>query len=123
MNEIEQRLRKLKPKVHREIREAILAENCAETPPKKRASSGWSRFVLTCSCSFLLGLGTMYAILAPMASSETESKPQPQQQTEEKPSRFSNDTIAMKQKEIPTTSIRSGKEYAYYTLLKKYQSQ
>ena len=88
MNEIEQRLRKLKPKVHREIREAILAENCAETPPKKRASSGWSRFVLTCSCSFLLGLGTMYVILAPMASSETESPPQPQQQTEEKPSRF-----------------------------------
>lgn len=120
MNDIENRLRKLKPKVSRDIRSDILAEiPSIVVPPKKRSSS--THYLLACSCSFLLGLLVMYGVMRPADSAGQKQEASPQG-NENRPSPFTNDSYAVK----PTPKredrpVKSGNEYSYYNLLRKYQ--
>ncbi len=109
MNDLENRLRELKPKIKRDLRRELFTEL-----PPPRPKTRFLGTLLACSCSFLLGLVVMYGVMKPSAVQE--------QQSEDKPPRFSSDTVAAKPKETPAPRIPAGNDYTYLTLLKKYQS-
>ena len=116
-NDFEQRLRKLKPKIRRNIR--------LEPADGRRQTV---KYLLACSCSFLLGLAVMYGVMRPPVSEgPLQAQPQLQLQPveiEEKPTRFSDESIAARSKEpsAPATpKILAGNDYTYLSLLRKYQ--
>ena len=123
MNDLEQRLRKLKPKINRDLRKEIAVG--------RRRTAGWSKQLLACACSFLLGLAVMYSVMKLPASPEPlqaqpQSQPQPVE-VQEKPSPFIDESIAAKPKEPPASASKpmpktlAGNDYTYLSLLRKYQ--
>jgi hypothetical protein len=133
MNDLEQRLQKLKPKINRDLRLELLQKATVSRQPSAR--SAWGKYLLACSCSFLLGLAVMYGVMKPSISREPQaSPPVVPVKIEEKPSQFFNETIAEKPKEVPAkaespkegTAKRprtlAGNDSTYLSLLKKYQT-
>ena len=119
MNDLEKRLKSLKPKVNRSIGAR------ASRPPGDdfvRARRPRSNYLLACACSFLLGLVVMYGVMRPV-SQEPQALPQPVE-IEEKPSRFTDDAVAVRPKEAPSPvpKVLAGESYTYLSLLRKYQT-
>ena len=112
MNDLEKRLKSLKPKVNRKI---FLAAG------GRRQAAGWKN-LLACACSFLLGLMVMYGVMRPV-SQEPQALPQPVE-IEEKPSRFTDEAVAVRPKEAPSPAPKAlaGESYTYLSLLRKYQT-
>ena len=122
MNDLEERLKKLKPRINRKI--------VLKSADGRRRTADWARsgvkYLLACSCSFLLGLLVMYGVMKSSVSQEP-AQSQPVEKVEkaepkEKPSRFDNDSVAVRPREAPSPKIPAGESYTYLALLRKYRT-
>jgi len=114
MNDLEKRLKSLKPKVNRKI---FLAAG------GRRQAAGWKN-LLACACSFLLGLMVMYGVMRPVSPESPAPVSPPVVEKEEKPSRFTDEAVAVRPKEVPSPvpKVLAGESYTYLSLLRKYQT-
>ena len=120
MNDLEKRLKSLKPKVNRSIGAR------ASRPPGDdfaRARHPRSNYLFACACSFLLGLMVMYGVMRPVSPESSTPLSPPVVEKEEKPSRFTDEAVAVRPREAPspTPKVLAGESYTYLSLLRKYQ--